>query len=119
MEKGKSGKRVPIPAHVLRHFRNQWHSGLSIRAYCHRSGISSWTFYNWRKFYKEPTPRSSTSTKKATLPVSFSTFGPFSVNPGLCDIRLPSGITVTVHRGASREELLPIILALAGGEAPC
>ena len=119
MDRTKPSKRNGIPAHVLRHFKNQRQSRLSIRAYCKRSGISAWTFYNWRKFYKEPTPRASTPTKKATLPVSFSTFGPFSVNPGLCDIRLPGGITVTVHRGASREELLSIILALAGGETPC
>jgi hypothetical protein len=106
-----------IPAHVLRHFKNQRNSGLSIRGYCKRRGISTWTFYNWRKFYKEPT--SSSLPARSTLPVSFSSLGPFSINPGLCDIRFPGGIIVTVHRGASREELVPIITALAGGDGPC
>ena len=110
-------KSKGIPAHVLRHFKNQRASGLSIRGYCKRRGISTWTFYNWRKFYKESIPR--TTTIQTPLPVSFSTFGPFSVNSGLCDIRLPGGIIVTVHRGASREELVPIITALAGRDRTC
>jgi hypothetical protein len=117
MDKTKAGKRNEIPAHVLRHFKDHRQSGLSIQAYCKRSGISAWTFYNWRKIYKEPAPR--TSAIKAAQPVSFSTFGPFSVNPGLCDIRFPGGIIVTVHRGASGEELLPIIAALADGTSRC
>jgi hypothetical protein len=117
MDRTKPDKRNGIPTHVLRHFKNHRQSGLSIRAYCKRSGISAWTFYNWRKFYKEPAPR--TPAIKAAQPVSFSTFGPFSINPGLYDIRLPGGIIVTVHRGASLEELLPIITALAGGDGPC
>jgi hypothetical protein len=117
MDRTKPGKRNGIPAHVLRHFKNQRQSRLSIRAYCKRSGISAWTFYNWRKFYKEPTI--SSQPARSPLPVSFSSLGPFSINQGLIDIRFPGGIIVTVHRGASRDELMPIITALAGGEAPC
>ena len=117
MDKAISERHCDIPAHVLRHFTNQRHSGLSIRAYCKRKGISSWTFYNWRKFYKEPATLSP--AKRSTQPVSFSSLGAFSINPGLCDIRLPKGITITVHRGATREELLPIITALAGRDTVC
>ncbi len=118
MDKTRTGKINDIPAHVLRHFKDHRQSGLSIRAYCKRSGISAWTFYNWRKFYKAPVSRPP-AEQQSTLPVSISTFGPFSINPGLCDIRLPGGIIVTVHRGASLEELLPIITALAGEDGPC
>ena len=110
-------KSQGIPAHVLRHFKNHRASGLSIRAYCKRRGISTWTFYNWRKFYKEPP--SSSLPARSPLPVSFSSLGPFPIHQGLCDIRFPCGITVTVHRGASSEELVPIITALAGEGAPC
>lgn len=118
MDKTKAGRINNIPAHVLRHFKGHRQSRLSIRAYCKRSGISAWTFYNWRKFYKEPVSRPP-AVQQSAPPVSFSTFGPFSINPGLCDIRLPGGIIVTVHRGASGEELLPIITALSGGNGPC
>jgi len=109
-------KSSGIPAHVLRHFKNHRASGLSIRGYCKRRGISTWTFYNWRKFYKETT---AASPAKSTLPVSFSSLGPFAINQPLCDIRFPTGITVMVHRGASPEELSPIISFFAAQVTSC
>jgi hypothetical protein len=111
------GKCSGIPAHVLNHFRKQRQSGASIQAYCKRSGISTWTFYNWRKLYKEP-PLASL-VKRLEPRISFSTLGPFSTSTGLCDIRFPSGITITVHRDTSSETLVPIIRALSEREAAC
>jgi hypothetical protein len=117
MEKATHGKCGGIPAHVLHHFQKQRQSGASIQAYFKRSGISTWTFYNWRKLYKKP-PIASPE-RRLEPQISFSTLGPFSTSSGLCDIRFPSGITITAHRDASSETLVPIIRALSEREAAC
>jgi hypothetical protein len=117
MEKAALGKFDGIPAHVLQHFKKQRQSGVSIQAYCKRSGISTWTFYNWRKLYKEPAP--SSSTTQTALPISFSSIGPLSIRAGLCDIRFPDGITVTVHQNTPAETLVRIIRGIAERKTTC
>jgi hypothetical protein len=100
-------QRDDVPAHVRHHLTSQPQSGLSIPQYCNRHSITTWSFYQWRKRYQ------SKLNVTAGSQISFKEIGLLAYSGCICDIRFPSGITVSVHRGASHEELSAVFCILA------
>lgn len=98
---------VEIPAHVSEHFVAQSRSGLTIKAYCARHSISAWSFYQWRKRYRK-------AKLSAPATPSFSEVGLLDLSGGVCDIRFPGGVTVSVHRGAPKDELTSVFSLVSG-----
>lgn len=96
-----------VPTHVRQHLTSQPQSGLSIPQYCNKHSITPWSFYQWRKRYQSKLNVPSRSQ------ISFNEIGLLAYSGCICDIRFPSGITVSVHRGASHEELAGVIAVLS------
>jgi hypothetical protein len=92
-----------VPTHVRHHLTSQPQSGLSIPQYCTKHSITPWSFYQWRKRYQSKLNAPSCSQ------ISFNEIGLLSYSGCIFDIRFPSGITVSVHRGASHEELAGVV----------
>ena len=92
-----------VPTHVRHHLTSQPQSGLSIPQYCNKHSITPWSFYQWRKHYQ------SKLNAHFRSQISFKEIGSLTYSVSICDIRFPSGITVSVHRGASHEELAGVI----------
>ena len=103
--------RAEVPTHVRRHLTAQPHSGLTIAEYCRRHSISAWSFYQWRKRYLAKLGVEDGDN------VSFKEIGFCAHGGSVCDIRFPSGITVTVRRGISRDELGGILELVAGTQS--
>lgn len=96
-----------VPAHIRHHLTSQPQSGLSIPQYCNRHSITTWSFYQWRKRYQ------SRLNPAAASQISFKEIGFLEYSGCICDVRFQSGITVTVRRGASRDELSAVFGILA------
>jgi hypothetical protein len=101
-----------IPEHVQRHLDDQKQSGLSIRAYCAKLSLPVWTFYGWRRKYVRPSANDSGQPQ-------FSELGRIDLFGTVCEVHLPSGITVAVKRGVSREELSRLFEILLQSTPPC
>lgn len=95
--------KTTIPGYIQRHLDTQAQSGLSIASYCEKYSISQSTFYNWRRRY-QPKP----VTEHDLLPV-FQEIGAINTPHPAYDIHFPSGITVSVHCGATASELQMIV----------
>jgi hypothetical protein len=96
-----------VPAHVRHHLTSQPQSGLSIPRYCSQNSITAWSFYQWRKRYQ------SMLNEAVDSKVSFHEIGTFDYSGCLCDIRFPSGITVSIRRGVSPNELSAVFGLIA------
>ena len=101
-----------VPTHVRQHFLSQSRSGLNIRQYCAKHSISVGTYYQWRKRYRSQ-PIAAQGNQ-----LSFADLGVLAHSGSVCDIRFPSGTTVSVHRGISHDELA-VILDLLAAKQPC
>jgi len=97
-----------IPEEIQQHFTLQQSSGLSIQAYCKEHSLSAGTFYTWRKRYGQ------TKRRLPRQQPCFSELGIFRLSEGVCELRFPTGVTMTVHHGAHREELAMVIDLLGG-----
>ncbi len=96
-----------VPTHVRQHLTSQRQSGLGIPQYCNKRSIKPWSFYQRRKRYQSELNAPSRSQ------TSFKEIGSLTYSVSICDIRFPSGITVSVHRGASHEDLAGVIAVLS------
>lgn len=92
-----------VPSHVRHHLLSHPRSGLSVQRYCEKHSISTWSFYQWRKRYQ------SKLTATAGKRFSFADLGIIEHAGCVCDIRFPSGISVSVLRGTSRDELAAVL----------
>lgn len=90
-----------VPAHIRRHFSKQQRSGLSIKAYCEKHSLSLFSFYGWRKRY-----RAAPAVHRPRR-ASFHEAGVFDIAGAgaVCDVRFPSGVTLSIRQGAAREDL--------------
>jgi len=107
-----SSPHLPIPANVQHHFSQQECSGLSIQAYCKENSLSAYTFYTWRKRYGK------TNRRRSAERSSFAELGFLRLNDSVCELRFPSGVSMTVHHGAQREDLA-VVFALIEGQRGC
>lgn len=96
---GGKSNRSKIPSHIREHFINQRRSGLSIKAYCEKHSVSAFSFYAWRKRYGKAAPN---GRPREAL---FRDMGLLATGGGVCDVRFPTGLVVSVRPGAGREEL--------------
>lgn len=103
-----------VPSHVRHHLTSQPQSGLSIPQYCNQNSISSWSFYQWRKRYQSKLTDTSAVVGSR---FSFSELGVLEHAGNICDIRFPTGITISVNRGVSREELSGILAVVTGRQS--
>jgi len=96
------------PAHIHRHLHTQSQSGLSVQQYCREHSLSPWSFYHWRKRYqtKRPTP----NIKRA---YSFTEVGSLSGPSVLCEVRFPTGVSVTIHQGVPAVEVAKVLRELS------
>lgn len=101
-----------VPSHVRRHLLSHPRSGLSVAQYCKKHSISTWSFYQWRKRYQS---KLSVSAQKG---FSFNELGVLKHAGCICDIQFPFGVTVSVRRGAPRDELAAIF-NLLGENSSC
>jgi hypothetical protein len=101
-----------VPPHVRRHLLSYPRSGLSVQKYCEKHSISTWSFYQWRKRYQS---KLNTSARSG---FSFAELGILEHAGCVCDIRFPTGITVSVRRGVCSDEL-GAILELVATKQPC
>ena len=92
-----------VPAHVRRHLLSYPRSGLSVQKYCEKHSISTGSFYQWRKRYQ------SKPTASSAEQFSFAELGVLEHTGCVCDIRFPAGITISVRRGTSRDELAAVL----------
>jgi len=105
--------KLTVPAHVRQHLTSQPSSGLSVQQYCDKHSISTWSFYQWRKRYQSRLG----AVKSGQL--SFAELSFVDNSGGIYDIRFPSGLTVSVHRGATPDELATIFTLAAAAGKPC
>lgn len=98
-----------IPSHIEEHFLAQKKSGLTIKAYCMEKSLCCGTFYGWRTEYlSKPAKQKTPSFKEINL---------FTDRSPVYDIRFRTGVTVSVFRGASTSDLLPVFKLLHEPEA--
>jgi transposase len=90
-------------------------SGLSIRAYCRRRGVSEPSFYFWRR------ELGSRVQAKRTRSACFAPVRVVTPMPqGLIEVVLPDDITVRVSAGADETTLAAVMQALRRGpDTPC
>jgi hypothetical protein len=100
-----------VPAHVRRYLLSYPRSGLSVQKYCEKHSISTWSFYQWRKRYESKLAASSAER------FSFAELGVLEHAGCVCDIRFPAGITISVHRGTSRDELTAVFDLVAAQQS--
>lgn len=101
------------PAHIHRHLHSQSQSGQSVRQYCREHSLSAWSFYHWRKRYQ--TKQLAPDIEHA---YSFTEVGSLSSPSVLCEVRFPTGISVTVHQGMPVVEVAAV-LRLFSRRSPC
>jgi len=92
--------------------RRQQQSGQSIQAFCDSQGVSSPSFYSWRK-------RLNASNGRPTaqfVPVQVERESA-QVTPGQIEIRLPDGTCVGVESGFDPQALRDVLAALE--RQPC
>jgi transposase-like protein len=82
-------------------------SGLTIAAYCLKSGITQGSFYTWKRRLRQPAKRNR-SPKPAFVEVT----PPRVETAGTIEIRLPAGRCLLVRRGFDRGLLVELIRAL-------
>lgn len=125
MDTERKNNSQTIPSHILRHFRAQAKSNKTFRAYSLSAGISTQTFYSWRKRYgkhfdtqiKKESPRSTPPSNDV-----FTTFPAHLLNgtsDALMEIYLNDSLKIRVYRGASAEWFSPFYKLLSGGHAVC
>ena len=100
----------------------QSQSGLSIREFCRREGVSEPSFYQWRK--RLNLTESIESSTSGFLPVKVVTSnspavesevtfdGTFAVSSASLQILAPNGFRVEVHPACSAESIHRTLLAL-------
>jgi transposase-like protein len=83
----------------------QVRSGLTVREFCHREGLNTWTFYGWRSQLRatttvdeEPATRSAAAEEPAS---GFIDLGALRASSSRCEIRLDlgGGVVLQVVRG--------------------
>ena len=80
-------------------------SGLTIVEFCEREGVSTASFYSWRRRLAESTPERPA-------------FVPLSVTPAAAgvwiEIVLPGAVTVRVPEGMGRQTIVDVLTAVEG-----
>ncbi len=104
----------------------QERSGGSVADFCRREGVSTPSFYNWRRRLREPDRRTGNGGRRrrtAFVPVRVQ------AHPGTVDVRgdgsaaacieiiLPGAVTICVSDGASRETLIDVLAAVREASA--
>jgi len=102
----------------------QGRSGWSVVDFCRREGVSTASFYNWRRRLREAGGRSGKGDPRGR-----TAFVPVSVQAGTQDVRgdgsvtacieivLPGEVTIRVNDGASRETLVDVLAAVREASA--
>lgn len=80
-------------------------SGLTIAEFCEREGVSTASFYNWRRRLAESTPAQPS-------------FVPLSVTGAAAgawiEVVLPGAVTVRVPEGMGRQTIVDVLSAVEG-----
>jgi hypothetical protein len=101
------GRRTPERV-VRRHVEAQQSSGLSIAAYCRGHGLSSWTFYEWRK-------RCGQQPRQAVKPTGLSFVElPLGASGHAFELSLGEGLTLRFGRASTPLEIRDLVAALRG-----
>lgn len=82
-------------------------SGLPIRRFCEQEGVSSASFFAWRK-------RLASKSAPMFLPVSL--VGPIQRSPAV-ELERTDGTLLRIFDGAQRQTLIDVLAALAGASA--
>jgi transposase-like protein len=74
-------------------------SGLSVRSFCEREGLSATCFYRWRAEFSEATAAGSLAA--APAPAAFVDLGPLRPSRGRLALRLElgEGVVLEITRG--------------------
>lgn len=108
--------RRPDPAreHLWRKRLTRWKtSGLKVREFCEREGITQSAFAHWRKTLRARDARAATADAPTFVPVHITT----TVAVTLLDVALPGGRVVRVPPGFDPVHLRAVVAALEG--PPC
>jgi hypothetical protein len=84
-------------------------SGLSVRAFCEREGVSEASFYMWRRELAHR-DRSGIKASAAFVPVRV-----VAETSTAIEIALPCGIAVRVRPGFDRQTLEQVVALFSGG----
>lgn len=87
--------------------RRQAASGMTVLAFCKREGVSTASFYHWRRrLAEEDRSREAASERPAFLPVTVA------AEPSPCiEILLPAEVTIRVPDGADRQTIADVLSA--------
>jgi hypothetical protein len=94
-------------------------SGLSVREFCRRNGLSEPSFYGWRRTLAQREARRQMATKRSAadqaaaprfLPVTLAGVG--DVAPPACEIVSPAGWQVRLAETPTSETLLDVLRLL-------
>ena len=89
-------------------------SGLSIRAFCEREGLSEASYYQWRReLARRDRPRhQAPRPRRAFVPVRIIPDADTSPTRGMIEIVLASGRRIRVGEGFSRPTLAEVVAVL-------
>lgn len=88
-------------------FQRHRASGLAIKRFCEQEGVSSASFFAWRK-------RLASQSAPMFLPVSV--VGPVQRSPAV-ELERTDGTVLRIFDGAHRQTLIDVLTALAGAPA--
>lgn len=110
----RSGEREQFWLELV---EGQQRSGVSIRQWCHRHGVSEPSFYFWRRELAQRSRYAGAGPQ--LVPVEVSPSSPIS-NADL-EIELPGPVIVRVRAGCDAELLRQTLALLSGGQEaePC
>lgn len=82
-------------------------SGMTVVAFCAQEGVSTASFYNWRRrLVDEDRSREPAPERPAFVPVTFAE------RPVACiEILLPTDVTVRIPDGADRQTIFDVLSA--------
>jgi transposase-like protein len=97
----------------------QGRSGWSVVDFCRREGVSTASFYNWRRRLREADGRRGNGGRRgrtAFVPVNVQVGTPEVRGDGFgaacIEIVLPGEVTIRVNDGVSRETLVDVLAAV-------
>jgi transposase-like protein len=97
-------------------------NGQSVAAFCKEVGVSTASFYRWKRRLRRPKPSNGQTTRRPSLvPVRVVNDG--TVSGGKLEVQWPGGVVMRVAGSCDAQTIHAIVSALAaqapGGPRPC
>jgi transposase len=86
-------------------------SGLSVAAFCSAEGVSTTSFFYWKRQFQTATPAAATAAAPRLLPVQVQPA------PAPVEVVLPGGTVLRLSAGCDLALVRALLATLAGG--PC